>query len=207
MARGLSALGYGRVAVTPHIRPGLWLNSPSIIAPLLSQVQTRLEAAKIPLSIEAGAEHFFDPELEGRLDPRIGWGRAKKTFLIELPHNQPPPRFLPEIFFRLRVKGMTLLLAHPERYRDPLSWIGPLREQGVRCQISLTSLGGKFGRTPKVTAQRLIEEDQVDLVATDAHKVEDLKLVAEALRWLERARGAEITRRFTEIAPTELLDN
>ncbi len=206
MARALVDMGYGRIAVTPHIRPGVFNNTPEIIWARVAELQEHLAAAHIPLSIEGGAEHFFDPELPARLAPPYGWGKKRSTFLVELPHNQPPPRAVPDVFFRFRVKGMKIILAHPERYKNPEAWLGALREQGTLSQVSLSSLGGKFGNTSKNAARSLVERDLVDLLATDAHSVRDVLLSKEGLTWLEKARGPKEALRLTSDVPRALLE-
>lgn len=207
MARALVALGYSQVAVTPHARPGFWMNLAQETRQAVERLQQELLAAQIPLALRPGAENFFDHDLEGRLPQTPGWGAQQKTFLVELSHNQPPPRPLAEVFFRLRVKGYRLILAHPERYQAPEEWLPTLRAQGVRAQVSLTSLAGKFGRNVQKVAQRLVEAGEIDLAATDAHRVEDIEAAAEAIRWIEQRLGAPAARRLTQEAPEALLSN
>jgi protein-tyrosine phosphatase len=205
MAKSLVELGYGTIAVTPHIRPGFWLNEPLQITAHVEAIQLHLNEAKIPLQLIPGAEHFFDPELEQRLSPETCWGKQRRFFLVELPHGQLPPKFMPDVFFRMRVKGYKIILAHPERYLNPQLWLNDLREQGILAQISLTSLGGKFGRTSQQLAQKLVLAGLVDLLATDAHRVEDVQAAGEALLWLEKNIGKEKTEKLTEVTPQKLL--
>lgn len=205
MARGLVDIGYQSIAVTPHIRPNFWMNQPGDIERHVLKIQDALDQARVPLRLSPGAEHFFDPELELRLSPPSGWGKKKTLYLIELPHGLPPPNALPEVFFRLRVKGFKIILAHPERYQDPKAWLGRLREQGILAQISLTSIGGKFGRASQAVAQKLVGDGLVDLLATDAHRVEDVLAAGEALRWVEKTLGKEKTVELTSLTPQKLL--
>jgi protein-tyrosine phosphatase len=207
MARALVGLGYSRVAVTPHARPGFWLNLYPDISAAVERLQVSLDREKIPLALSPGTEHFFDPELESRLAASTGWGAARKTFLVELPHNQAPPRALPEVFFRLRVRGLRLILAHPERYSAPDAWFSSLREQGVLLQLSLTSLGGKYGRTTQKIAQKFVEAGLFDLASTDAHRADDVKAAGEAIRWIEQRLGAATARRLTAETTEALLSN
>jgi protein-tyrosine phosphatase len=205
MAKSLVGLGYSTIAVTPHIRPGFWLNNPGEIVALVGTIQQKLNEANIPLQLIPGAEHFFDPEFEQRLSPEISWGKQRRCFLVELPHGQPPPRALADVFFRMRVKGYKIILAHPERYQNAEQWLGNLREQGILSQVSLTSLGGKFGRNAQSAAQKLVLGGFVDLFATDAHRVEDVEAAGTALQWLEKNIGKEKLEKLSMATPQRLL--
>src|SRR5262249_60404681 len=104
-------------------------------------------AGETPLALAPGAAHFFHAQLRARPPRPQGWGKARGAFLLELPPLQPPPRALFEGRFRLQIKGLKIVLAHPERYSDPERWIGDVRARGVLWQGSLASLGGKVGQT------------------------------------------------------------
>jgi tyrosine-protein phosphatase YwqE len=72
-------------------------------------------------------------------------------------------------------------LAHPERY---LYWskspdvFHKLKSKGWLLQINLMSLSGYYGKPEQKMANYLLDEDLVDLVGTDAHKVKHFDVIA-----------------------------
>lgn len=186
LARGLAALGFATIVATPHVRSGYWVNTRASIAPALQAVVDALGGAGP--TVQHAAENYFDDLVwdqfaKGEL---IGYG-AGKTALVEFP-SQGAPLGTRDRFFQMLLKGCRPVLAHPERYADAWSSsekLEPIAAGGAVFLIDLPSLGGKFGRKPKKTAERLLEEGLAYALCSDAHKPTDLRHVEEGL---ERAR-------------------
>jgi len=209
MLDAYAALGYARVAATPH-----WHHSgfatPSLqeIARLVAAANTERSGA-VPVLVP-GAEIAFDerflPALTADELPRLGRGRAYLLELCALPGGLP--RGFDEIVFRFTTKGVTLVLAHVERVPDLRRDRGPiseLRRAGALVQVDLVSLAGKHGRTARQHAWRLVESGSADVVATDAHAPRDFPLVERALEELALFDAAEAVRLAAE-NPGKILD-
>jgi len=172
MARASVADGVTVQACTPHILPGVYQNSAAGIASAVQSLQQTLDDQAIALRLIVGADIHMVPDLVAGLRsgtlPTLGGSRYA---LIEPPSHVAPPR-LNELFFQVIVAGFVPILTHPER----LTWIEGnyplLREltgKGVWMQITAGSLLGGFGRRPKYWAERMLEDGQVHILATDAH--------------------------------------
>ena len=55
------------------------------------------------------------------------------------------------------------------------------REQGVFIQLNLNSLTGHYGPEVKKHAEKLIDLELVDFVATDCHRIEHLMILERNL--------------------------
>jgi len=206
LARGLQELGYATVCATPHRREGWWDPAPALIAERAQQAAAAFEEAGLSLQLCWGGENHLQDSLLARLDRQelvpLGAGRG---LLLELPETGLP-QGLPNLLFELRLRGLTPVIAHPERYDGlSLTELAAWRERGALAQVSLTSLGGKFGGSVAKRAVKIIERGQGDLVASDAHGVRDLERAREALVRLERLVGKEETVRLAATAPARLL--
>lgn len=186
LARGLAAFGFSTIVATPHVRSGYWVNTRESIAPALQAIVSGLGGTGP--TVQHAAENYFDDLVwdqftKGEL---IGYGDGK-TALVEF-SPQGAPLGTRERFFQMRLKGCRPVLAHPERYADAWSSsekLEPLSSGGAVFLIDLPSLSGKFGRKPKKTAERLVEEGLCYALCSDAHRPSDLEHVE---RGLERAR-------------------
>jgi protein-tyrosine phosphatase len=209
MLDGLAALGYTRVAVTPHYHHGLFET------PVRTEVLRRIEALASsrgdrPPALLPGAEIWFDERLlepdAPDLLPGLGPSRA---LLVEF-GCQPgsPPRGLERLAIDLRQRGAHLIVAHPERYpdiqRDP-DRLQPLRQAGALIQVDLLSLVGSYGRGPRTTAWKLLESGAADAVASDLHRAADLPDLARALGELLHFDHAEFARLASQ-NPAAVLD-
>ena len=91
--------------------------------------------------------------------------------------------------------GLQPVLAHAERYeclykgRDR---VAELKTQGAYIQINCESILGKCGRKAKHFCMKLLKEDQIDLMASDAHDTEyRIVNIREAAELISRKFGQE----------------
>lgn len=199
----LHRAGFGRVAVTPHIRPGVFPNEPEHLVRELQKLVEHLRAAGAPHpQLRAGAEHWLGPELEALVEQRraLTWaddtaaGHRRHYLLVEVAHHQPFPLNIDHVLFRWRVSGFFAILAHPERYSEVMADPDRARrmaEAGVVLQVDLTSLGGKFGRKTQKLGRTLVEEGIVAIAASDLHAPRDEKAVSDGIDWLVRIGASE----------------
>lgn len=174
MARAFVADGVSAVACTPHILPGLYLNTGPRIREAVARLQQALDDHAIPLRLCAGADNHIVPDFVAGLRSGHLLSLADTRYvLVEPPHHVAPPR-LEELFFSILVAGYVPILTHPER----LTWINShydiierLAGAGVWMQITAGSLSGAFGRNAQYWAERMLDEGRVHIIATDAHDV------------------------------------
>lgn len=172
MARMAVDDGIRTVACTPHIYPGMYDNDGPGIRAAIAALRRELEENAIPLILVEGADVHLAPDLAAAIrDGRVPTLAGSRYLLLEPPHHVAPPRF-EECVFQLMVAGFVPVITHPER----LSWIedhyevfARLVKAGAWMQITAGSVTGRFGRRPKYWAERMLEQDLVHILATDAH--------------------------------------
>lgn len=168
----LNKLGYKKLITTPHVKAGIYPNTPQIITNVLEQVQNALRAENIEVILEAAAEYLLDEEFENLLlNKQILSFDQKKYVLIEMSFIAPPPN-LSEIIFSLKTQGYTPIMAHPERYGywwDYIDKISNLRDTGCLLQLNLLSLTGYYGKEVKQVSTKMLELGLIDFVGTDLH--------------------------------------
>src|SRR5688500_11606645 len=109
MARVLTKLGFTHAAPSPHNRAEY---APREVAlQRLDEVKAALAGAGIALELAVNSENqFVDDKLFEKGRPLAGG----PYLLIEAPYTTPLP-VLPDVIFRLKLKGVTPVIAHPER--------------------------------------------------------------------------------------------
>ena len=174
MARMAVADGTNIMACTPHITPSVYENSTTSIIRSTLALQTELDRLDIPLHLTSGADYHISDTMLARLRdesaPTIG---ATDYFLFEPSHHVMPPRLV-EFARLLKNAGYMPILTHPER----LSWIEnrydvicQLHDAGMPMQITAGSITGQFGKRAQYWAEKMLEEDRIDLLASDTHNV------------------------------------
>jgi tyrosine-protein phosphatase YwqE len=99
---------------------------------------------------------------------------SSKYVLIELSFIHPSD-FFDVITFNLQMNGSKIILAHPERYtywHHSIEKLQAIKDKGVFLQLNLGSLIGQYGSSVKRMAERLIEENMIDFVGSDVHKID-----------------------------------
>ena len=170
MARALVALGYSAVAPSPHARSSYAPREARDAA--LAALRQALDSHGIALQLHANAEHaFFE---QGFLEEvatgsvrRVGDGRC---VLVEAPYTAPMPT-LTDLVFRMKLKGCTPLIAHPERCME-FERPGRARaavDAGALLQLDVGALTGRYGRTAEKLARQFLGEGLYAVAATDLH--------------------------------------
>lgn len=174
MARSFLRAETNLVAATPHFIYGYTQDEREQVLAAVKDFNSLLAAHDLGLKVLPGMEIEICPEIprlyrEGRLLTLNDQGRH---LLIELPFNSFPP-FTRQVFYELKLLGVTPILAHPERNSEILEDPGivyDLVTRGVLIQVNGGSLLGYFGKSVERLAVSLLKCRMVHFVAGDAHR-------------------------------------
>jgi protein-tyrosine phosphatase len=213
MARVAVAAGIRAIATTSHVEWDLGLG-PDDFDPVRAALAERLAAEGIPLELLQGGE--IGPDRLADLDDatlrRLTLG-AGRHVLLECP-LRPIRAGLEPMVADLQRRGFEVLLAHPERspsfQRDP-ALLARLVEHGALAQVTTGAITGVYGGVPQRTARRMLAEDLVHVLASDAHgavaRPPDLRRAAPAVgderfAWMtEAVPGAIVAGQAIPAAP------
>lgn len=206
MARALVDLGFSTVAPSPHARPEY---APvDVVEARLTELRAALERERIPLTLGRNAENVLDDAFLRSLGtPAARMLGAGRYVLVELPYTTPVPPLL-DILFRIRTKGVTPVLAHPERCLE-FERKGRAAEavrSGALLQLDVGALTGRYGGTAKKLARAFLEDGLYAVGATDLHApVGARDWVGRALAELRARAGEQAFERLMRGNPARLL--
>jgi protein-tyrosine phosphatase len=173
IARLAAADGTRTMVATPHVREDFPFPIEAI-SERTRVVNDRLASDRIDLRVAEGAEVAISrlSNLDDGSLTRLTLGSGT-YMLVESPYQQATDT-LEDALFNLQLRGLTPVLAHPERspsfMTDPAR-LGRLVERGVMCSVTSASMTGKFGRTVQRFVRLLFERGLVHDVASDTHDV------------------------------------
>ena len=127
--------------------------------------------------------------------------------LLEFYDSGFPPR-VEQLFSQLRERGLTPVIAHPERYRaiwDRPSVLDRLLDSGAVALLDVAALVGKYGRQPQRCAERLLESESYHAACSDAHRLRDVPEVAKGIELVRRRYGEGEVDALFRRGPLEIL--
>ena len=167
----------------------------------IKKLQNIVNKEKINIKIHPASEVFFQFNLTKILNNPITTFGNGKYMLIEFQRLNFPKGYEDEIF-KLQLKGVTPIIAHPERYRGVQndtnlvnSWIN----RGYIIQIDCASILGGFGKETKLAALNLLDNNLCHLIGSDAHNNKNRNfLLKETLQFIEQYLSKEAAVIFQE---------
>ena len=199
LARLAVADSTGLVTVTPHARDLLAQGIVGELPARVREVQEALDGAGVPLELRTGAELAHDdvPAFDARMLDAVAQGpRDARWVLIEAPLFGGRADELLDATARVRALGFGTLIGHPERcpaLMERPEAIAAERRAGARVQVNASSLTGYHGPREQARSLALLRAGQVDVIASDAHRVARPPRLSEAVAVLAEhgIRGGE----------------
>lgn len=186
--------GVRNLIFTPHFRPGMF----DVTAPEREQVYAdvyREAKNSFPdMRFYLGCEYFAHNYMINNLrDTRC---RMAGTNIILLEFSTVGHyKYMESVVSRVIKTGYCPILAHVERYQclyKNEERIRLLKEMGAMIQINAGNVLGKGGIAQKRFCHKLLADDIVDFVASDAHDLEKRPVRLEAcMEKIEKKYGSE----------------
>lgn len=167
--------GIDRVFISPHVTQDRFENTPQTLAAPFAELKEAVAQAGLPVELHHHAEYRIDEFFLEQIAQNNLRTLPHDMILVENAYAQEPWH-LDKLLFDLRLKGLTPILAHPERYiyysKYNRARYSQLHSTGLYFQINLLSLAGYYGKEEKQTAEWLMQQGMVEFIGTDIHKHE-----------------------------------
>ncbi len=159
-------LGVKKVWLTPHVMEDC-PNTPQELTERFELLRQRISFPAPELCL--AAENMLDPLFVERLQQGEVLTHTAGHILVETSYFSPPFD-MKGILFSIKAKGLTPILAHPERYIYMSNEdYDSLKDQGIRFQLNISSLAGFYGNAARKKAERLLALGYYDCTGTDLH--------------------------------------
>ena len=169
--------GISHMVCTPHIQAGYYDNTIDSIAQTFDQLARQVALQSLEIQLAFAAEVRICPEImllaKQKKLPFIGLWQEKQVLLLELPHSHVPAG-TEQLIRWLYKNNIITMIAHPERNRDILADFGKFKQlarTGCLFQITAASVCGDFGESVQQLSYKLLSDDLVTIMATDAHSI------------------------------------
>jgi len=199
------------IILTPHHLNGAFNNFSAAVIEKTEFLREEAIKNGISLNLHYGSEVHITPEtvehiIEHKTLTYCGLGKAA---LLELPKNSIPVG-TESILSELIYHGITPIIAHPERNSALRKDHAPLKEWiefGCKSQLTGQSCNGRFGQSLQEFSFRLITENLVHFVASDAHRPEGRNPnLTSAVDTLTDIFGENVARTLFQKNPAKLIN-
>jgi protein-tyrosine phosphatase len=196
MARFCVRDGITHVVATPHCHRHCRLLRADIL-PHVARLNEQLAGAGLPLTILPGSEiqvtdtAAYRRDFEAGLYCHLGDGHSFTLLEFNWKAELYPPDAA-ELVGWLRARGMTPIVAHPERHHffaDDPARLRALVGAGAWLQITVDSLLGNHGRDPAASGEALLRAYPDAVLATDAHNLRRCSGLAAGYAWVRERLG------------------
>jgi protein-tyrosine phosphatase len=206
--RALQALGFARVVATPHMRPGMFNNTASMLREAFEKLMLEVRSDESLPTVELSCEHFFDDVVFAKLMDRAGLPYPGGHSLLLEFYTSDFPLTIDHRLADLRRRGYLPVIAHPERY-EPL-WKRPeilerLLDLGCVALLDAAALTGRYGRRVQNCSRDLLDRGLYLAACSDAHRVNDVQATGKSIEWLRREYGEEDVENLFVSGPEAIL--
>lgn len=207
-AQMLVDAGYSHAFCTPHIWPNDLRQNRQTLPHWTADLQSALATAGIPLTVMPGGELNLHPTvMETPLDRLVSPGLMDRYILVDMWAQVLPEWFDPTIKW-LQERGLTVILAHPERMRavqEKPELADKFEEMGILLQGNLQCFADRPDSYTRQTAELYLDQDRYFLLGSDTHNTEGLKHRLMGLKNAIKFAGNEKIDQLTKINPRKLL--
>ncbi len=201
--RQLEKNGVRKILLTPHYAPLRgFKKTQDELASAMRELKEVLYEANVEVDLYLGSEidyskHIYEdiakaPSLNGT-----------SALLIDFGTGDPD---IEEAVYELMIRGYTVIIAHPERYRNvTLATWKRIRRQGGVLQVSAGHLVGKGSKNAQKMTKQFLKNDMIDLVASDLHDSGEIESMRKAFKKIEKKKGFSVADQLFDKRPGMLI--
>lgn len=211
MLKQASADGIAQIILTPHNKPARHNADPLIIESLLAELRKRMEDEGIAIKLHGGNELYYRNGLAEEIMDGKALTLAGSNYVLTEFNPMEDYDYIRYGVYSLIAEGYHPILAHAERYskiNGKANRVEDLIEMGCYIQVNAGSVMGVLGFQTKFFVRRLLKEQLVHFVATDAHDTKERgSHIRECAFFIVKKYGEDYAREILYENPMHVIRN
>lgn len=203
--------GISYMILTPHYKPMHHNVSPEHNSLYRKELQKAAEAAGIGVRLFSGNEIYYADDSAAQLASGKICSLAGSDYVLVEFHPTAPLKSIQNGAYEIMSTGYMPIIAHVERYSEVVShpaFVRDLVDMGCYIQVNASSVLGDFGFGIGHFCKKLLKNNIVHFVASDAHDTRRrAPKLSECYRFVEKKFGEEYATRLFTMNPARVIKN
>ena len=211
MAKIAESEGITRIVNTSHCHFDFKYKKGNELKLELEKFNQVLKEENINIEVLLGNELYYTSDLIERFDELdfFSMNNSKYILMEFSPINFP--KNIEDVIYEIKIRGYIPIIAHAERYKqvqEDVNIVLDCIKEGALIQVNASSILGKNGENVEDTSKKLLDNNMVHFVATDAHSSNRRRpLIKDSYNYILKNYGKEVSEKLFIENPTAVIEN
>lgn len=211
MAKIAESEGITKIVNTSHCHFDFKYKKGNELKLELEKFNQVLKEENINIEVLLGNELYYTSDLIERFDELdfFSMNNSKYILMEFSPINFP--KNIEDVIYEIKIRGYIPIIAHAERYKqvqEDVNIVLDCIKEGALIQVNASSILGKNGEKAEDTSKKLLDNNMVHFVATDAHSSNRRRpLIKDSYNYILKNYGKEVSEKLFIENPTAVIEN
>ena len=211
MAKIAESEGITRIVNTSHCHFDFKYKKGNELKLELEKFNQVLKEENINIEVLLGNELYYTSDLIERFNELdfFSMNNSKYILMEFSPINFP--KNIEDVIYEIKIRGYIPIIAHAERYKqvqEDVNIVLDCIKEGALIQVNASSILGKNGENVEDTSKKLLDNNMVHFVATDAHSSNRRRpLIKDSYNYILKNYGKEVSEKLFIENPTAVIEN
>lgn len=211
MAKIAESEGITKIVNTSHCHFDFKYKKGNELKLELEKFNQALKEENINIEVLLGNELYYTSDLIERFDELdfFSMNNSKYILMEFSPINFP--KNIEDVIYEIKIRGYIPIIAHAERYKqvqEDVNIVLDCIKEGALIQVNASSILGKNGEKTEDTSKKLLDNNMVHFVATDAHSSNRRRpLIKNSYNYILKNYGKEVSEKLFIENPTAVIEN
>ena len=211
MAKIAESEGITKIVNTSHCHFDFKYKKGNELKLELEKFNQALKEENINIEVLLGNELYYTSDLIERFNELdfFSMNNSKYILMEFSPINFP--KNIEDVIYEIKIRGYIPIIAHAERYKQVQEDVNIVLDCIKECaliQVNASSILGKNGEKAEDTSKKLLDNNMVHFVATDAHSSNRRRpLIKDSYNYILKNYGKEVSEKLFIENPTAVIEN
>lgn len=201
--------GIRRIVLTPHNKPMRHNVRPLSMQRMTDELSMKALQQGMEFEFLLGNEFYYRSELLEVLDAYRGCTMAGSSYVLIEFGPMDDFEYIRNGVYQVLSGGFKPIVAHVERYQciqRKTGYVEDLKEMGAYIQVNAGSVMGHYGFGTKQVTRKLLKQELIDFVASDAHDTERrAPKLSECAKYIAKKFGEKFMQQLFFENPQKLI--